>query len=70
MLTACGVEGPSEGPTDLADADPDAERRPGVPLGRVGSAHEIAAVVALLCRDEAASITGANIPVDGGWTIQ
>ncbi len=35
-------------------------------LGRLGSPEEIAAVVAFLCTDQAAFLTGAAIPVDGG----
>jgi 3-hydroxybutyrate dehydrogenase len=30
--------------------------------------EQVAALVLYLCRDDAASITGANLPVDGGWT--
>jgi len=37
-----------------------------VPLGRMASAEEIAAVVTWLASDAAAYITGAVIPVDGG----
>jgi len=37
-----------------------------VPLGRLASAAEVAAVVAFLASDEAGYITGAVIPVDGG----
>jgi 3-oxoacyl-[acyl-carrier protein] reductase len=37
-----------------------------VPLGRYASADEVAAVVAFLAGDDAAYITGAVIPVDGG----
>jgi glucose 1-dehydrogenase len=38
-------------------------------LGRVGTAEEVAAVVAFLASDDAAFVTGAALPVDGGWSI-
>jgi 3-oxoacyl-[acyl-carrier protein] reductase len=37
-----------------------------VPLGRYAAAHEVAGAVAFLAGDDAAYITGAVIPVDGG----
>jgi NAD(P)-dependent dehydrogenase (short-subunit alcohol dehydrogenase family) len=37
-------------------------------LGRVGTAREVAAAALFLASDEASYITGAVIPVDGGWT--
>jgi 3-oxoacyl-[acyl-carrier protein] reductase len=41
-------------------------RRP-IPLGRVGTPSDIAAIVALLCSEAASWVTGACIDVDGGW---
>jgi len=40
-----------------------------VPLGRYGTKQEIAAVASWLCSDSASYITGAIIPVDGGWSL-
>ena len=39
------------------------------PLGRLIPADNTAALIAFLCSDEAAEITGAALPVDGGWSI-
>jgi 3-hydroxybutyrate dehydrogenase len=40
------------------------------PTKRFVTIDEIAATTTFLCSDGAASITGAIIPVDGGWTAQ
>lgn len=52
--------------TGAEDKDPHKIKRPGVPLGRPGHAHEIAAVVAFLASPAAAYVTGASWVVDGG----
>ena len=38
------------------------------PLGRVGTPDEVAAVVGFLCSVDAAFVSGAVIPIDGGLT--
>ena len=38
-----------------------------IPLGRMGTAEEVAEVIFFLCGEGAAYITGQVIPVNGGW---
>ena len=50
---------------------PDAERallRGKQPTGRLISAEHVAALIVFLCSAEAADITGAVLPIDGGWS--
>ena len=59
--------GPVE--TDMTAALTDEQRAKmigAVPLGRTATPQEIAGVVAFLASQDAAYITGAVIPVDGG----
>jgi 2-keto-3-deoxy-L-fuconate dehydrogenase len=38
------------------------------PIGRLGQPEEIASLVRYVCSNEAAFMTGALLPIDGGWT--
>ncbi|MBW8910869.1 MAG: 3-hydroxybutyrate dehydrogenase [Sphingomonas sp.] len=42
----------------------------GQPTKQFVTVEQVAAMALYLCRDEAASITGANMSIDGGWTAQ
>jgi NAD(P)-dependent dehydrogenase (short-subunit alcohol dehydrogenase family) len=58
--------------TEVMGAHP--EHTPGIlekaALGRGGEAHEVAEVASFLASDRASFVTGAIIPVDGGWAAR
>jgi NAD(P)-dependent dehydrogenase (short-subunit alcohol dehydrogenase family) len=41
-----------------------------IPVGRIGAPDDVAAAVVYLASEAAGLVTGAVLPVDGGWTIQ
>ena len=40
-----------------------------IPAGRPGLPEDVAGAVLFLCSNAASYVTGADIPVNGGWTI-
>jgi NAD(P)-dependent dehydrogenase (short-subunit alcohol dehydrogenase family) len=57
--------------TYLAETDGEDTRRrvlAAIPQGRLAEPEDVAAAVAYLAADESAHITGASIPIDGGYT--
>ena len=44
--------------------------RKAIPLGRMGTPHEIATVIMFLCSSAASFVTGQNIVIDGGLSLQ
>jgi NAD(P)-dependent dehydrogenase (short-subunit alcohol dehydrogenase family) len=55
------------------DADPDDEKRrlgEAIPMGRIALPDEVAAAVAFLASEDARFVTGAALPVDGGFLSQ
>lgn len=65
----CNVVTPGPIATAMIESLPEArvvELARQVPVGRLGTPEEVAAVVVFLCSDAAGYVTGAVVPVDGG----
>jgi 2-keto-3-deoxy-L-fuconate dehydrogenase len=66
------VQSPSLDQRLAATGDADAARAAFVarqPMGRIGTAEEVAQLALLLASDESAYMTGTAIAIDGGWTM-
>lgn len=65
----CNVVAPGPIDTDMTSDMPDQWREAtngAVPVGRFGTADEVAGAITYLCGDSAGYVTGALLPVDGG----
>ena len=65
------VETPSLGDRMRAQGDYDTARAAFIarqPMGRIGTAEEIAELVVYLASDAAAYMTGSILTIDGGWS--
>jgi len=60
---------PGEIKTDILSPDSEATILPQIPLGRFGSADEVADTVFFLCSDQAHYLNGAEIHVNGGQHV-
>ena len=67
------LEGPMVDQIAAATSNPDAVRQKlmnDIPLGRLGKPAEVADFCVYLLSDDAAFITGADLPIDGGLTAR
>lgn len=62
----------AESADDIAEFDPSFVERSidATPLGRLVTRAEVASIVAELCAPRFDAVTGATIPIDGGWRLR
>jgi len=68
----CNAVAPGYIATKMTDSLPDEVKEnftKQIPLGRMGTAEDIANAVAFLCSEEAGYISGATLPVNGGMLM-
>lgn len=65
-IGAAQVGGQARGQAQANDAAIEASLLPRIPVGRLGEAADVAALIAYLASDNAAFLTGAQIAINGG----
>jgi NAD(P)-dependent dehydrogenase (short-subunit alcohol dehydrogenase family) len=55
--------------TEMDDVDPRTVERRAIPVGRPGDANEVASLIAWLCSNAAAYVTGSSYVIDGGLLL-
>ena len=73
MRESSVIPGPIDGTEGMARLAPDESARQGViesvPMRRMGTPQDIADACLFLASDAARYVTGAVLPVDGGWAV-
>ncbi len=66
----CVAPGPIDTPMlDRLEGSVKDSLRAAIPLGRIGTADDVASVIGFLCSDEARYLTGLTVPVSGGMVM-
>ncbi len=60
---------PGEIKTDILSPETEARLAPTIPMGRIGTADEVAKVIFFLCSEGASYVTGEEIKINGGQHV-